>query len=1343
MSKSLLRWFQRGWKSRRSVSARLWPAVGLLVALLWAAAPALLQELATQIESSNKPVAGQIEPDNPTARAEWFYRQRAFPLKEIPPGVRLRAFEQYRELLQRGPGFLFSAASSAALARESFATAIPGLWLPIGPQPSSSSDFPPFTSGRIGGLAVDPRDQNVIYVGGAQGGVWKSTDGGQTWTALTDDQPSLAIGSIALAPSNPDVIYVGTGEQTFSSSSYYGAGILKSTDAGATWQHLPGPFVGPFTPGRLSGGAFIGSLAVHPTDPDIVLAGVFQPGSSANSGILRSNDGGVTWSVRLSGAPGTEVVFASPDGQLAFAALGSPNSSSSNGVYRSTDGGVSWTRISVTGFPTSNVGRIEIAVARSNPDILYAGIQDSSSSNFGALLGFFKTTNARNPDPAGVSWTRLTTTPDYCRPQCWYDHVVRVHPTNPNIVFAGGAAQFDSSNRPTFPVRTLDGGNTWEGVGRSGSGGPLIHVDTHAIEFANPPTKLYVGNDGGVWSTTNIESPTNSLNWTNLNGQAGNQANSLGLVQFYPGGSIHPSTPDIAFGGSQDNSTQRYTGGAVWDIVTCGDGAWTAFDPQVPSTVYSNCQRIDVRRSFRNGLRGTFSSADDGINPSDRVAFIPPFIHDPTISGRLYFGTFRVWRSDSHGDVWQAISPDLTGGNGTLSTISVAPSDSDVILTGSSTGLVFRSADGGTTWTPCTTADLPPRFVAQVVAHPLDPTIIFATYSGFSGFADNRGHVFRAVGCGTIWTDISGDLPNIPVNDIVIDTDADPTGNTIYIATDLGVLGTTNGGITWSPLAPGLPNVAVLALKLHRNSRILRAWTHGRSAWDLKLDNFTPSFNIHTLEPATANAGSGPLTLRVRGNGFAPDARVVFDGTELPPPTTATSDELQTSIPASLLGTARAASVTVRQNGGSTVSNALTFTVLTSSSPTISSISPTTAPLNGPAFTLTVNGANFTTSSVVRWNGQNRPTTFVSTGQLTAQIPSSDLAVAGAATIRVFDPAPGAGTSNSQTLLVQATAPPNDNFSNAVIVNATPFAHSVATTGAASAADDPAPSCVAGLGGLAESGRARSVWYRFTAAANGTVNLDTQGSNYDTILAVFTGSPGNFSEVACNDDVDPGVIRHSQLSFNAVANTAYSVLVSAFEGDGGNLTLNASFGFAAPPFQLVPNPVQQTVTAGGSANYTIIVAPAPAGFSSAISLSCSTLPTGASCTFQPASVTPGTNNANVSLTINTTARSAGMSGSVWGGRLWNGVGLLAAVVCFAGLILRQAGRRRLAWVLPAVVLLVALAALQTGCGGGGGGGGGGGTNPPSQGTPAGTFTVSVNGTSGSTQQSVNITLRVQ
>ncbi len=1326
----------------------------MVAALLLVAGPTILQKFAPQFEPSKKPAPGGFEPDNPNARAEWFYRQRAFPLSEIPPGVRVRAFEHLKEIIRLRRGFVEPSAPRDMLARSSFLAAVPDMWTPIGPQPSASTTFLPFTSGRIGGMAVDRTDPNIVYVGGAQGGLWKTTDGGLTWTPLTDLQPSLAVGAVAIAPSSCGpppcrTIYVGTGEQTFSGSSYYGAGILKSTDSGATWQHLPGPFAGPFGSGRLSGGAFIGSLAVHPSDPNILLAGVFQPGSSANSGVLRSTDGGVTWTVRLTGAPGTEVVFATPDGLLAFAALGSPSGNPANGVYRSTDGGISWSRISGSGFPTSNVGRVEIGVSLSNPAVVYAGVQSSADTDFGSLLGMFKTTNARSAAAASVTWSPLPNTPDYCDPQCWYDHVVKVHPQNSNIVFAGGAAQFDSANRPTFPVRTLDGGNTWEGVGRTGASGPFLHVDTHAIEFSNPaqsPLKLYVGNDGGVWSTTDIQATVSNITWTNLNGQAGNPARSLGLVQFYPGGSIHPSTPDIGFGGSQDNSTQRYTGNLTWDIVTCGDGAYTAFDPQVPSTVYSNCQGIDIRRSFRNGLAGSFASVDDSINPGDRVAFIAPMIHDPAITGRLYFGTFRVWRSISHGDFWQAVSPDLTGGSGTLSAIAVAPLNSNVVLTGSSSGRIFRTGDGGTSWTDCTTADLPPRFVTQVAAHPAEPnpTTIFATFSGFSGFApnDNKGHVFRSAGCGSPWIDISGDLPNIPVNDIVIDTDADPTGNTIYIATDLGVLGTTNGGINWAPLvsdpANDLPRVAVLALKLHRNSRILRAFTHGRSAWDLKLNNFTPAFNIHTLEPPTTNAGAGNLTFRVRGNGFAADARVFFDDTELPAPTTATNNELETTIPSSLLQSARAVQVTVRQAGNTAVSNGLPFTVLTSTSPAISSISPTTAQLNGPAFTLTVTGSGFSSNAVVRWNGTDRTTTFVNSTQLTAQIPASDLTVAGAVDIRVFDPVPGAGSSNAAILLVQAAAPSNNNFNNSVIVNANPFANSQDTTGATTEASDPAPSCVAGLPGLADNGRARSVWYRFTAAASGTVNVDTNGSNYDTILAVFTGSPGSFSEVACNDNVESGVIRHSQLSFNVIANTPYSVMVTAFEGDGGSLALNSNFSFAAPPFQLVPNPVRSNVLAGGSASYTIVVAPGSGGFSSPINLGCSSLPLGASCFFQPGSVTPGTNNVTVALTLNTTARTAaGRAGGLPpAGLPWSAAGLMLAALLLAGLVMRQRKLVRLAWALP-VLALVLLASLQIACGGGGGGGGSGGSPPP------GTHTISVSGTSGATQQSVNIILQVQ
>ncbi len=262
-------------------------------------------------------------------RNAWFYNRRKDATGQVPAGARLRALRQFERMVRD------SAQTRSALPRLSGGGQLPpptGAWVPIGPQPTLPAGDPsggwPNASGRVSALAIDPRNNNVVYAGGAEGGVWKTTDGGTSWTPLTDTQASLAIGSIALAPSNPDVIYVGTGEENFS-DSYYGAGVLKSTDAGATWTQLAGPFVGPFGPTQSNGdgGAEIGGIAVSPTNPNVVLAGVmkstFAGGSFSASGIYRTSDGGQNWTQVLAagGVIPFSVVFDPTDPTHAYTAM--------------------------------------------------------------------------------------------------------------------------------------------------------------------------------------------------------------------------------------------------------------------------------------------------------------------------------------------------------------------------------------------------------------------------------------------------------------------------------------------------------------------------------------------------------------------------------------------------------------------------------------------------------------------------------------------------------------------------------------------------------------------------------------------------------------------------------------------------------------------------------------------------------------------------------------------------------------------------------------------------------------------------------------------------------------
>jgi uncharacterized protein (TIGR03437 family) len=823
-------------------------------------------------------------------RQQEFHRQRAYPSDRIPPGARATAVAEMERMI--------------AAERELRDTTITGpAWTLIGPRPTNTlAEYGPggaglpYAAGRVAALAVDPRDANVAYLGAAGGGVWKTTDGGQNWQPLTDDQPSLASGSIAIAPSDPDIVYVGTGEDNNSGDSYYGAGVLKSTDGGATWTQLAGPFVGPFSSSRTSGGgARIAALAVHPTDPNTVLAAVDRFPATA-SGIYRTSDGGQTWTLVQGGAVGTEVIFNPTDPTIAYAALGTSTGNSLNGVYKSIDSGMTWKASggrNPTALPTTSVGRIEIALAPSNPNILYAGIQNSGTL-FGTLLGMFKSTDA------GQTWTQVFA-PDYCTPQCSYNNVIRVHPKNPNVVVAAGLP----------PWRSTNGGLTWSNIA-VGPSGFAAHTDHHALAFSNDG-RLYDGNDGGAFSTSDVTavSPT----WANLNA-------TLAITEFSSNVSIHPSDPNIAYAGTQDNSTQMYTGNLAWDQVTPGDGGRTAIDPAIPSIWYASFNGITPLKF--NGLTSvssylfyiftdSYPYLRNGIATTDRSQFYPPMVMDPSNPLRLYYGTQRLYQSSDGAGTWTAISPDLTASNtGTITAIAVSPSLPGAVVIGTNTGKVQVTntalQSGSVEWIDRSTG-LPGRSVAQVAFDPITVATVYAILSGFSGFLanDSAGHVFKSTDFGETWNDISGNLPNIPVNDIVVDPDQP---NVLYIATDIGVFLSSDGGMTWSTLSNGLPRVLVQGLNLHRPSRTLRAVTYGRSMWDLSvpLAGSSSAPQIRALSPASVNADANPMTIALTGSNFTLNSVVRWNGSDRPT-SYGSASTLHVTLPASDL----------RQSGRATI----------------------------------------------------------------------------------------------------------------------------------------------------------------------------------------------------------------------------------------------------------------------------------------------------------------------------------------------------------------------------------------------------------------------------------------
>jgi photosystem II stability/assembly factor-like uncharacterized protein len=756
------------------------------------------------------PTAENEERDLQRLRQEWFYRQRAFPHTHVPARAREFALQQLKQKLRLEQ-------SARAANPNAIAVANP-VWHFVGPRPIQTPYSAPIVSGRVSALAVDPNNVSVVYLGAAQGGVWKTTNGGSSWMPLTDNAESTAIGSIAIDPSNSNVIYVGTGEENFSGDSYYGAGILKSTDAGGSWTQICGPFCGPTaSDAYYGGGAHIGALAVSPSNSQVLLAAAAV---LFHDGIYRSTDGGSSWNQVVTDNPGNSVVFDPTDGDIAYASIGNVFAGGAESVLKSTDGGATWDDANGSGgnaLDLSRAGRIVLALARSSGSTLYASVAEVSTGN---LSGFYKTTDG------GDNWTRLSATPDYCTPQCGYDNVVAVQPTNPNVIYAGGAFV-------TTLVRSTDGGASWSLL-QSAQNSGFLHADMHALEFSSDGNTLYLGNDGGAYVATQVTDPTPSF--TALN-------NTLGITQYYPGIASHPTSAAPMLGGTQDNGTVLYSGIPTWQNVTCGDGGYTVIDPRNPSTMYTGCQLINLLKSTSSGTFGTWNQVINGINTTDRVDFIPPFVMDPSNSQKLYFGSYRIYQTNDGAASWTAISPDLTSGDsffGVISAIAVAPSNSSTVYVGTMDGLVqvTTNANAGpaATWTNVS-AGLGTRGVTSVAVDPATSMTAYAALSGFAGFDNMVGHVFKTTNGGSSWLDISGDLPNTPVNFLATAPDAP---NTLFVATDIGVFYTTNGGAQWQSLVNSLPQVAVLGLSLQASSRSLRAATHGRGMWEVDVSSIAP-----------------------------------------------------------------------------------------------------------------------------------------------------------------------------------------------------------------------------------------------------------------------------------------------------------------------------------------------------------------------------------------------------------------------------------------------------------------------------------------------------------------------
>ncbi|MEM1042181.1 MAG: T9SS type A sorting domain-containing protein [Bacteroidota bacterium] len=724
-----------------------------------------------------------IESDEPgpdMRPAEWAADQRLFPVWQADPAAMREALDAAQALRAEARGGPF------------------GAWEQAGPTN---------VGGRVSDIEFAPSAPDVVYASPATGGVFRSEDAGFTWAPIFDDQAVLTVGDLAVHPSDPNTVWVGTGEANGSHNNFAGGGIYKTSDAGATWDFL-----------GLGESYSVGRIRIDPTDPDRVFVAALGAyfGKNEQRGVFRSEDGGANWERVLFLSDSTAVIdlaMRPDDPDVLFASTwsrirrptGSNLSGPTSGLWRSTDGGDTWDELgAANGLPNpdvTDVGRIGLDICRDVPDTIYAYYTDGSQ-----YLGLFRS------DDGGDTWTDEDPSGEIGFNTSgfeWWMGQVRVAPDDPDDVFVLSTPLIRRS------------GSFWNAE----FGFEVLHVDHHAMAFKpDDPDVVLSGNDGGIDRSTD-----GGASWTPVNG--------LAITHFYEIG-LDAQNPERLYGGTQDNSTNRTLTGALddWDVIYFGDGFYTIVDPTDADVIYAESQFGGLGKSTDGGF--SFNDATSGIDFNEPRNWSTPVIMDPNDNLTLYYGTNYVYRTVNGADSWTKISPQLAGNQpriNTISTIGVSPADSDVVWAGTADGKLWVTTDGDDTWVEVTQPNLPERWVTRVIPDPLLPETAYATFSGLKWY-EPVPHVFRTDDAGQTWTDISGTLPDAPVNALAVDpVDTD----VLYVGSDVGAFVSLDRGATWGALGTGLPAVSVYDLKVHPTERFLAAGTHGRSMWRLDLSNVT------------------------------------------------------------------------------------------------------------------------------------------------------------------------------------------------------------------------------------------------------------------------------------------------------------------------------------------------------------------------------------------------------------------------------------------------------------------------------------------------------------------------
>lgn len=663
--------------------------------------------------------------------------------------------------------------------------------------------------GRTLAIVLNPQNTNTMYAGSASGGLWKSTTGGagvEAWERLELGYPVLGVSTIAIHPTDSMVMYIGTGEvynveAAGTGAAYrntrgsYGMGILKTTDGGQTWtKSLDWSY------DQQHG---IWMIKIDPTNPNTVFAATTQ-------GIYKSTDAGASWIPVLDVVMGTDLLIHPENPNIVVAACGNFGSEGF-GIYKSIDAGESWQQIT-SNLPEFFLGKIQLGMAPSNPDIIYASVGNGFSFSDGASW------LCRSND-FGSNWT-IQSTEDYSRWQGWFSHDVAVSPTNPNRLIAIGINVWGSANGGNSLNILTEGGVGFANPPIEGpDGNPLyVHSDAHDVIYhPSDPNKVYVASDGGIH-----RSDDGGITWYSANG-------GYQTAQFYNGASTSQNSTDFFIGGLQDNGTIKWNGDLTWTRVLGGDGSWTAVHPNTDNIFFSSSQRLNIAKTINGGNSFFGLSLEESY--VDPVAFIAPYVIAPSNALVLYAGTSVMARSNDQGENWETLNNGIQLDGNPILSMEVSSTDEDVVYAGTAPfegnrGHLFVTQDGNT-FTDIT-SDLPDRFPMDITVDPTDPAIAYVVFSGFG-----TGHVYKTQDFGVTWEDISGNLPDVPTNAVIVDP---LILDHVYVGNDLGVFVSTAGGTVWEDYQDGLPNATMIFdLKISNSNRKLRVATHGNGAFERDL----------------------------------------------------------------------------------------------------------------------------------------------------------------------------------------------------------------------------------------------------------------------------------------------------------------------------------------------------------------------------------------------------------------------------------------------------------------------------------------------------------------------------